>query len=63
VPLSPLLRQKICCLCLISPEAFDEMLDQAEMHFAKLQIRRERGERFAMFNFSWTDIAEQELLL
>lgn len=63
VPLSPSLRQNICRLCLITPEAFDEMLDQTENHFAKLQIRRERGERFAMLNFSWADVAEQELAL
>lgn len=61
VPLSPLLRERICRICLIMPEAFDEMLDQTETHFAKLQIRRERGERFAMPGFSWADIVEQEL--
>lgn len=61
VPLSPLFRQNICRLCLITPEAFDEMLDQTENHFAKLQIRRERGERFSMLNFSWADLVEQEL--
>ena len=27
------------------------------------KIRRERGARFAMPNFSWTDIVEQELTL
>jgi hypothetical protein len=63
IPLSPSLRQNICRLCLISLEAFDEMLDQAETHFSKLQIRRERGERFSMLDFSWADIAEQELHL
>jgi len=63
VPLSPTIRQNICRLCLITPEAFDEMLDQTESHFAKLQIRRERGERFSMSNFSWVDIAQQELIL
>lgn len=63
VALSPLLRQNLCRLCLVNPNAVDEMLDLAEIHFAKVQIRRERGERFAMLNFSWADIAEQELSL
>lgn len=61
--LSPALRQDICCLCLITLEAFNEMLDETESHFPKLQVRRERGERFAMLDFSWPDIAEQELIL
>jgi hypothetical protein len=58
VALTPTLRQNICRLCLINLDAFDELLDQTETHFPKLQIRRERGQRFAMPNFSWADIAE-----
>lgn len=63
VPLTPTLRQVICCLCLITPEAFNEMLDQTENHFTGLQIRRERGERYSMSHFSWADIVDLELPL
>jgi hypothetical protein len=55
------LRERICQICLVDPEVIDEMFDQTETCFPKLQIRRERGERFAMLDFSWTDIAEQEI--
>ena len=61
--LTPQLRERICQICLISPEAFDELLEQTASCFSKLQIRRERGERFALVDFSLTDLVEQEMLI
>jgi hypothetical protein len=61
--LTPQLRERICQICLVDPEVINEMFDQTETCFPKLQIRRERGERFAMLDFSWADIAEQDILV
>lgn len=57
--ITPQLRERVCQICLVNLEAFDEMFDQTENCFPKLQVRRERGERFALINFSWSDIMEQ----
>lgn len=54
VPLTDDFRLAVCRLCLLMPEAFDEMLVQTEAAFSVLQVRRERGERLAITQFDWT---------
>ena len=56
--LTPELRQEICQICLIVPEAFQEMLEQAETCFDHIQIRRERGERLVVTNLDWNFLKE-----
>lgn len=58
VLLTPELKQEICQICLIVPEAFHEMLEEAETSFDCLQVRRERGERLIMAGFSWSLLKE-----
>ncbi len=58
VLLTPEIRQDVCQICLIVPEAFQEMLEQAETSFESVQIRRERGERLIMTGFSWNFLKE-----
>jgi hypothetical protein len=53
-PITPELRQRICQICLLMPESFSEMLDQADIQFDCLQIRHERGDRIAIRDFSWS---------
>ncbi len=54
VPVTMELRQKVCQMCLLTPEAFPEMLDQAGANFDCLQIRHEREDRIAIRDFSWS---------
>ena len=61
VILNSQLRERVCQICLINPEIFDEMLEQSESAFANLHIRRERGERFAMIDFSWANLLEMDV--
>jgi hypothetical protein len=56
--LTPEIRQEICMICLIIPEVFQDMLDQAEMSFDCIQVRRERGERLIMTGFNWDFLKE-----
>jgi hypothetical protein len=56
--LTPEVKDEVCQLCLIVPEAFDEMLEQAEMSFSKIQFHRERGERLIVNDFNWNFLKE-----
>jgi len=56
--LTPEIRQKVCVICLIAPEAFQDMLDQTEASFDCVQVRRERGERLIMAGFNWDFLKE-----
>lgn len=58
VLLTPEMRQEVCQICLIVPEAFQEMLEQAEASFDCIKVRRERGERLAISGFSWKILKE-----
>lgn len=58
VLLTPEIRQEVCLICLIVPEAFQEMLEQAETSFEIVQVRRERGERLIMSGFNWNFLKE-----
>jgi hypothetical protein len=58
VLITPEIRQEICQICLIVPEAFQEMLEQAETSFESVQVRRERGERLIMSGFTWNFLKE-----
>jgi hypothetical protein len=58
VLLTPEIRQEVCQICLIVPEAFQEMLEQAETSFESVQVRRERGERLIMTGFNWNFLKE-----
>lgn len=58
VLLTPEIRQEVCQICLIVPEAFQEMLEQAEASFDHIQIRRERGERLVVTNLDWKFLKE-----
>jgi hypothetical protein len=58
VLLSPEMRQEVCQICLIVPEAFQEMLEQAEATFDCIKVRRERGEHLAISGFSWKLLKE-----
>lgn len=58
IPLSSEVRETICRICLIVPEAFPEMLYQTEINFDNIQIRRERGDRVSIENFSWNSLEE-----
>lgn len=56
--ISPEVRQSVCRTCLITQEAFDEMLDKTQAHFDSIRVRRERGERYAIRDFSWSQLEE-----
>jgi hypothetical protein len=58
VLLTPEMRQEVCRICLIVPEAFQEMLEQTEASFECIKVRRERGERLAISGFSWQLLKE-----
>jgi hypothetical protein len=58
VLLTPEIRQEVCQICLLVPEAFHEMLDQAETSFDCVQVQRERGERLVMTDLSWDFLKE-----
>jgi hypothetical protein len=58
VRLTPNIKEQICRICLIAPESFVEMLDQAESSFAGIQVWRRGGERIAITDFSWQLITE-----
>jgi hypothetical protein len=58
VLLTPEIRQQVCRICLIVPEAFQEMLEQAESSFDHVQMRRERGERLIVTNLEWDFLKE-----
>lgn len=58
VLLTPEMRQEVCQICLIVPEAFQEMLEQTETSFECIKVRRERGERLAISGFSWKLLKE-----
>lgn len=58
VLLTPEMRQEVCQICLIVPEAFQEMLEQTEASFKCIKVRRERGERLAISGFSWELLKE-----
>lgn len=58
VLLTPEMRQEVCQICLMVPEAFQEMLEQAETSFDCIKVRRERGERLAINGFSWELLKE-----
>ena len=58
VLLTPEIRQEVCRICLIVPEAFQEMLEKAETSFEQIQVRRERGERLVMTDFRWDFLKE-----
>jgi len=53
VPLSNDFRQQVCQVCLITPESFNEVLEQVESSFTCVQVRRERGDRLSIKDFSW----------
>jgi hypothetical protein len=52
------IKQEVCQICLIVPEAFQEMLEQAETSFDHIQVRRERGERLVVTNLDWEFLKE-----
>lgn len=56
--ITPDLRESVCRICLITPEVFSELLEQAEAVFDGINIRRERGERLAITGFSWESLKE-----
>jgi hypothetical protein len=56
--LTPEIKREICQICLIVPEAFSEMLEQAEDTFETIHVRRERGERLVVRNFTWDFLKE-----
>lgn len=56
--LTPEIRQEVCQICMIVPEAFQEMLEQAESNFDHIQIRRERGERLVVTTLDWNFLKE-----
>lgn len=58
VLLTPEIRQEVCQICLIVPEAFQEMLEQAETSFDHIQVRRERGERLVITSLGWDFLKE-----
>lgn len=58
IKMSPNIRKEVCRISLISEHAFDEMMEQTEACFENLDVRRERGSRFAMHNFSWGRLEE-----
>lgn len=58
VLLTPEIKQEVCQICLIVPEAFQEMLEHAETSFGNIQVRRERGERLVMSGFTWEFLKE-----
>lgn len=58
VLLTPEIRHEVCSICLIVPEAFQDMLEQAEASFDCIQVRRERGERLIMTGFNWNFLIE-----
>lgn len=58
VRLLPEVREEICRTCLVSLDSFDEMLARTEACFDSLYVRRERGERFALQDFTWNDLEE-----
>ncbi len=58
VLLTPEMRQEVCQICLIVPEAFQEMLEQTQASFECIKVRRERGERLAISGFSWQLLKE-----
>lgn len=51
-------KEEVCKVCLIVPEAFDEMLEQAEMSFNQIQVHRERGERLIINELNWNFLKE-----
>lgn len=53
VPLGAEFRQRVCEICLLASDAFDEMLNQAVTSFPCIQLRRERGDRIKIHEFSW----------
>jgi hypothetical protein len=52
------IRNEVCQICLIVPEAFQDMLEQAETNFDCVQVRRERGEKLTVNGFSWDLLKE-----
>jgi hypothetical protein len=58
VPLTPEIRHEVCQICFLVPEAFHEMLEQAETSFDNIQVRRERGEKLVMTRFDWDFLKE-----
>lgn len=58
VRLTPTVKETVCRICLIAPESFMEMLNQAEGSFAGIQVWRRGGERIVITDFSWHLIAE-----
>lgn len=58
IPLTPEMRDVVSRICLITPDAFSDMLSKVEATFSNIHIRRERGERFYVKNFSWSTLEE-----
>lgn len=56
--ITPNLRQDVCRICLITPEAFSELLEQTEAVFDCVEVRHERGERLAIAGFNWESLKE-----
>lgn len=52
------IRQEVCQICLVVPEVFQDLLEQAETSFENIQVRRERGERLIMSGFTWDFLKE-----
>ena len=58
IPLTSEMREEVCRLCLITPEAFSDMAIKVENNFNNFQIRHERGERIYVSDFSWSCLEE-----
>jgi hypothetical protein len=58
VLLTPEFRQQVCQICLITPDVFYELLEQATTAFECVQLRRERGDRISIMDFSWETLRE-----
>lgn len=52
------LKIKVCKICLLRFESFEEMLDLAENSFQLLSVRKERGWRYSLQNFNWESLID-----
>ena len=58
IPLDESVKERVCRICLITPQSFSEMLELAERTFSCLQVWRRRGDRLVITDFSW-DVLEE----
>jgi len=42
----------------LAEDAFQEMLNQIETSFTRVQVRRERGERLSIIDFTWVQLEQ-----